>query len=631
MTSVEIRRKFLEFFSQKGHAIIPSASLVPENDPTTLFTTAGMQQFKKYYLNPSETENSRITTSQKCVRTGDIEEVGDDTHLTFFEMLGNFSFGYPNKAESYFKEDAIKYAWEFLTETLQIDKKRIYATYFEGNDDVPEDKESLDILKKINGLSEIKPQGFEDNFWSLGTENSPGGSTVEFYVDGIEIWNCVFNEYVFKNGKYELSENKGVDTGMGLERLVTVLQGKNSVYDTDLFEKIIFEINITITANSDTWSPEKIRKAERIIADHVKASVFLISDGVIPSNTGRGYVLRRLIRRATRYGKTLNLAPRAPSELAEVVIGIYKDVYPELAENKDKIFDELNKEEEKFGRTIEDGLRKSKKIFDQKTSLSDEKYVAIMQASNKKEIFKELYKDNGSEYALSELGKLNLDGKEVLLATVSGKEAFNLYQTYGFPIEMIVELVQEKNLFVDIESFEREVEKHQELSKTASAGMFKGGLADVGEMTTKYHTATHLLLAAMREVLGADTMQKGSNITAERMRFDFNCSEKLTDEQKQKIEDLVNEKIKENLPVVCEEMSKDEALKKVKISFDPSKYGDVVKVYTIDAPSNSSGHAFSVELCGGPHVASTGELGHFKITKEESSSAGVRRIKAVLN
>lgn len=573
MTANGLREKFLEFFKSKGHTIIPSASLIPrETDPSVLFTTAGMQQFKDYYLNPAETENSRVAAIQKCARTIDIGEVGDNTHLTFFEMLGNFSFGYPEKNGSYFKKETIDYAWKFLTETLAVNPARIHATYFKGENGVEEDKESLEILKTVNGLKKILPQGFDDNFWSLGAENSPGGPTVEFYIDGIEVWNCVFNEYVFKNGKYKQANNKGVDTGMGLERLLTVLNGKESVYETELFQPIFSKISLFRHPMSKLEEIE-VLKSQRIIADHLKAAVFMIADGVEPLNVGRGYVLRRLIRRAIRHGKLLGIEKNFLIQLVAAIIEVYKDFYPELGENKNKIFAELEKEENKFRETLEKGLR--------------------------------------------EFSKLTL---------ITGADAFNLYQTYGFPLEMVFEELDRKNINYKKKEFNQDFNStlisHQDSSRTASAGMFKGGLADAGEITVKYHTATHLLLAALREILSEDTYQKGSNINAERLRFDFNYPQKMTGEQIKAVEDLVNQKIKENIPVEIQEMLKGEALKIAKVSFDPSRYGDVVKVYKINN--------FSIEICGGPHAKSTGELGHFKIVKEEASSVGVRRIKAVL-
>ena len=625
MTANELRSKFLDFFKSKGHTIIPSASLIPkETDPSVLFTTAGMQQFKQYYLNPDETRDARITTSQKCIRTIDIDEVGDDTHLTFFEMLGNFSFGYPDKENSYFKKETIKYGWEFLTETFGIDKSRIYATYFKGENGVSEDKESLDILKEIDGLKEIKPQGFTDNFWSLGTENSPGGPTVEFYVDGIELWNCVFNEYILKNGKYEHSDNKGVDTGVGLERLAMIMEGKNNVYETELFQLIFSKIEELsgkiyeqdemetkkdsghkagyavrdIDGRTVGMLDEKIPKLMRIIADHLKAATFIISDGVMPSNVQRGYVLRKLIRRAIRYGKILGIENNFTKQIVKVIIEIYKE-YKELENNKEKIFEELEKEEIKYKNAIAKALKNANLVFARRP------------------------KENGSFWTADEVKADNL-----------GRLAFQLYQQDGLPLEETFEFWKSNNIDFDEEEianvFKKELKKHQDLSRTASAGMFKGGLTDAGEETAKLHTATHLLLAALREILSVEIYQKGSNITAERLRFDFNYPQKLTPEQIKKVEDLVNEKIKENLPVEMTEMPKDEALKISKVSFDPSKYGDIVKVYKIGDPSTSSGQVFSIEVCGGPHAKSTVELGKFKIIKEEASSAGVRRIKAIL-
>jgi len=593
MKARELRKKFLDFFRAKGHAIIPSASLVPsETDPTALFTTAGMHPFKQYYLKPNETEISRAATIQKCVRTVDIEEVGDETHLTFFEMLGNFSFGYPNKKNSYFKREALRYAWDFLTGEMNIDKSRICATYFQGGKEAAEDKESLKILKELDGLNKVKPQGAKDNFWSLGMEGSPGGPTVEFYVDGIEIWNCVFNEYVLKSGRYEPLKNKGVDTGMGLERMLAVLNGLDNVYETELFAPIIENLETQIskreTANQNSKAELNDVKSIRVIADHIKTSVFIISDGVVPSNVGKGYILRRLIRRAVRHGKILGIENDFTKPIAETVIDIYKETYPEIEENKNKIFEELEKEEEKFRKTLERGLKIIK------------------------------------NYEL----RIKNDGENV-----NGKEIFDLYQSYGFPIEMSLEELEKRGVKFSKDElrkgFDAELKKHRELSRTAAMGKFKGGLADGGEKVKKLHTATHLLLAALRKVLGEHVYQKGSNITAERLRFDFSHPEKLSDEQKQKVEDLVNEIIKKNLPVTFKEVKLDEAKKSGAIGAFEAKYGEKVRVYTI-GDSAQGGSPFSREICGGPHAERTGELGRFKIKKEQSSGAGVRRIKAVL-
>lgn len=560
MKSGDLREKFLKFFGERGHKVIPSASLVPENDPSVLFTTAGMQQFKRYYLFPDEAPAARVTTCQKCLRTGDIDEVGDESHLTFFEMLGNFSFGYPDKGESYFKEEAISYAWEFLTEILKIDKSRIYATYFSGDKNVPEDIISKEILQTIDGLKKIKPQGFKDNFWSLGTEGSPGGPTVEFYVDGIEVWNLVFNHFVFKNGEYLESDQKGVDTGMGLERLAAVIQDKRDVYETDIYEPIIKKIE---EISGKKYNENK--KAFRIIADHVRAATALISDGVLPSNKDRGYVLRRLIRRAIVQGEKLGI----------------DDKFIQNFSADNGIVSELVKEETKFRKTLKDGLRQ----FEIAVSWSDES----------------------------------------VKRTLDGDKLFNLYQTYGFPPELSLEIANDRDIEINpnaLEVFNTKLHKHQEISRSAAAGKFKGGLADNKVETMRLHTAAHLLLAALRQVLSPEVSQKGSNITEERLRFDFNWPEKLSAGQISEVEKIVNEKIAQNLVVKMDEMSLEETKQFGATGVFDDRYGEKVKVYSIDK--------FSCEICGGPHVEKTGELGKFKIIKEESSSAGIRRIKAIL-
>lgn len=618
MTAQELRQKYLDFFSAqggsasggKGHTIIPSASLIPENDPSVLFTTAGMHPFKEFYLNPDKSENSRVATIQKCVRTIDIDEVGDKTHLTFFEMLGNFSFGYPDKQNSYFKEETINYAWEFLTENLEIDKKRIYATYFKGQNGIAEDAESLNILKKIKGLSKIIPQGFEDNFWSLSAENSPGGPTVEFYVDDIEVWNCVFNEYVLKGGKYEPADKKGVDTGMGFERLLAVLDGKETVFEIELFQPLFEKMGSMIPRKVNekgSWYEnlnEKEKKSARIVGDHIKASVFIIADGVTPSNIGSGYVLRKLIRRSIRHAKLLRLSRNFTESLAHVVIYNYGEFYPELKNNSDKIIEELKKEEDKFRRTLENGL----KILEK--DLNAVEFKPGMKLS---------------DYIIYDIeGMPGYTPYEIV-----GTWLFNFYQNLGFPPELIFEELRRRNRYVSeeeeamaIKEFQSLFKKHQELSRTDSAGMFKGGLADSGEKTTKLHTAAHLMLAALRQVLGTEVLQRGSNITEERLRFDFSHNAKLTSEQITEVEKIVNEQIHKKLPVICEEMTLEEAKKQNAMGIFESKYGEKVKVYKIGEISN--------EICGGPHVQNTSELGKFKIKKEESSSAGVRRIKAIL-
>lgn len=541
IASSELKQAFTDYFVDLNHSLVPPASLIPENDPSVLFTTAGMQQFKRFYTNPDLSPNPRVVTIQPCIRTSDIDEVGDSSHLTYFEMLGNFSFGYPSKTSSYFKDVAIVMAWEFLTNVLKIDASRIHATYFKGDKGIPEDGESLEILNRIKNLKEINSQGIEDNFWSLGTEGSPGGPTVEFYVDGLEVWNLVFNEYIIKNGKYVPSEHKGVDTGMGFERLLAILSNKSDIYETDIFAKRADEI--------ERFSLDK--SAKRILLDHCRAIENLIKSGVIPSNKDTGYILRRLIRRIVLIVNKYHIPLIKIINIPEVTI-----------------------ESEKFNQNL--------KNFNIQN---------------------------------------HIKGK----AELTAKELFDFYQTNGIPLELSLELAKENNIKIEngaVDGFKQLLKSHQEKSTTASSGMFKGGLASGGEMETKYHTATHLLLAALRQTLGEEIYQKGSNITSQRLRFDFNFPEKLSNEQIRAIEKIVNEKIEDNIPVTMVEMPKAEALKHVKISFDPSKYTEVVKVYSIGD--------FSSELCGGPHVNKTGEIGKFKIVKEESISAGIRRIKAVV-
>jgi len=525
---------------------VPSSSLLP-SDLSVLFTTAGMQQFKPYFLEEKSPYGNKVTSCQKCFRTSDIEEVGDESHLTFFEMLGNFSFN------EYGKEEAIKLAKEFLD---SINIKIDYVTVFAGDKDVPRDEESVKVWNELGFFEKsgnLRFAGKEDNFWGPTGEEGPCGPTTEIYSQGIEIWNIVFNQfYCHRDKSLAKLETFGVDTGMGLERLAKVSQNVKTVFDTDLFSPILKDI------------PGNDEKARRIIADHVKAAVFLISEGILPSNVERGYILRRILRRAIRYGNVLGLAKHNLIALAGKVVEVYRDVYPELKSSEADILIAVQREEEKFEKTLDEGLK--------------------------------------------QLGK--------------GLDAFELYTTYGFPIELTLELAEEKGVKIDVEEFNKKFKEHQEISRAGAEKKFKGGLADQGEKTVKYHTASHLLLAALRQILGPEIYQKGSNITAERLRFDFNYPQKLSEEQIGKIENLVNQKIKEDIAVETLEMPKSEALKIAKISFDPAKYGEIVKVYKIGD--------FSIELCGGPHIQRTGDLGHFKITKEESSGAGIRRIRAAL-
>ncbi|HUD09066.1 MAG TPA: alanine--tRNA ligase, partial [Candidatus Saccharimonadales bacterium] len=605
MTANELRQKYLDFFKEKGHAIIPSAPLVPENDPTVLFTTAGMHPLVPFLMGEKHPLGTRLANVQKCVRTPDIDDVGDNRHLTFFEMMGNWSLG------DYFKKEAIEWSFEFLTSEkwLGLDPRRLYVTVFEGDDDAPLDQESINIWQEqfrkagieakvaedkiVNYEKRIVPLGKDDNWWGPAGETGPCGPDSEMFydispedgaVEGkfeelngprlVEIWNDVFMEYNKKaDGTFEKLAQQNVDTGMGLERTLVTLTGKENVFETDIFQPLIRKIEEISTRE---YKEEENQKAMRIISDHLRTATFMIADGVVPSNVERGYILRRLIRRAVRQGKILGIENNFAAKIAEVVISEYKETYPELAKENGKITEELNQEEVKFRETLEKGLKKIKEIIAESRSAE----------------------------------------------TISGEKAFYLFSTFGFPLELTKEIAREHSMAVDEEDFHEEFKKHQELSRIVSAGMFKGGLADAGDKAARLHTATHLLLAALRKVLGKDVQQKGSNITGERLRLDFSHSQKMSPDEIEKVEKLVNEAIEKNIPVKCAEMTLEEAQKSGAIGVFGDKYGEKVKVYSI--------YDFSSEICGGPHAAATGELGKFKITKEEASSAGVRRIKAVL-
>lgn len=595
MQSEEIRKRFLGFFEKRGHSIIPSASLLPENDPSVLFTTAGMQPLVPYLLGEKHPKGRRLANIQKCVRTGDIEEIGDNTHLTFFEMMGNWALG-DGEAENgigagYFKKEAIEWSFDLLTnkeEGFGLDPRRLYVTCFEGNEDAPRDLESAKIWQDIFDKNGIKGERIyfmpaKSNWWQPGPNGPCGPDTEMFYdltgelSDGmtkekylkadeeqkvVEIWNDVFMEFLKKDDKVigKLTA-KNVDTGSGLERITTVLQGKTNVFETDLFEPIISKIR-ELGNNLDT-------KAERVVADHLRTSVFMITDGVIPSNTDQGYILRRLLRRAVRYADVLGIPKMQLSLIVEPIVSKYGGIYPNLLEKKEVIVEEINREEEKFRKTLEKGLKE----FDK------------------------------------------------------GIDPFILFTTYGFPFELTKELAQEKGIVIDEEKFKKDLEKHQELSRVGAEQKFKGGLGDTSEMSIKYHTATHLLHQALRDVLGNHVEQKGSNITPDRLRFDFTHPQKMTDEEKKKVEDIVNQKILENLPVQKVIMKKEEAERIGALHFFGDKYGDEVSVYfTGDSIEN----AYSKEFCGGPHVERTGVLGQFKISKEEAVASGIRRIKAIL-
>ena len=599
MNSAELRQKYLDFFKSHGHAIIGSASLISENDPSVLFTTAGMHPLVPFLLGEKHPAGNRLADAQKCIRTSDIEEVGDRTHHTFFEMMGNWSLG------DYFKEESLNYSWEFLTspEWLGLDKNRFAVSVFAGDADAPFDSEAYSIWSKIFSdnnlpLERIAKLPKKNNWWEPGATGPCGPDSEIFYWVGnpqetptsfnddndlwVEVWNNVFMQYNKTASGFETLSQKNVDTGLGLERVSAVINGLDDNYRTDLFWPLIEAIEVL---SGKKYEAENIQPM-RVIADHIKAATLIIGDdkGIAPSNNDQGYVVRRLIRRAYRFGRQLGIEGNSwMASLAAKVIDIYAPIYPELSKNKEFIFANFNQEGEKFAHTLEKGLLEFNKLAD---------------------------------------------------ANLSGQAAFDLYQSYGFPLEMTEELAREKGLSVDREAFNVELKKHQDLSRTAAAGKFKGGLADSSRETTELHTAAHLLLASLRRVLGDHVFQKGSNITQERLRFDFSHPEKLSQEQLKGVEDLVNGAITASLAVVCEELPLDEAKKRGATGVFDSKYGDRVKVYTIYKPEENGkidySQAFSQEICGGPHVESLAGLGHFKISKEEASSAGVRRIKAIL-
>ena len=599
MTADELRTKYIDFFCSNDHAQIQGKSLIPENDPTVLFTTAGMHPLVPYLMGEDHPAGKNLVDYQKCIRTGDIECVGDQSHLTFFEMLGNWSLG------DYFKEKAIKMSFEFLTSPkwLGIPAEKIGITVFEGDEDAPRDEESADLWKSL-GIPESRISYLpkNDNWWGPAGTTGPCGPDSEMFYDTgkeacgadcgpgcpcgkwLEIWNDVFMQYnKTAEGKFEPLSRKCVDTGMGIERTVTILNGKTSVYDTEIFAPIVAAVESAVgySYGSDTEKDKSLR----IICDHVRASTFILGDpkAVSPSNLGAGYVLRRLIRRAVRHGKKLSGGKGLPlSPIAAVVIEKFSGPYPELLENKGRIKDELDKEEKKFLETLQKGEHEFEKL----------------------------------------LPNLLKDPRKIM----SGRLAFKLYDTYGFPIELTEELAGENGMTINRQEFDEAFKKHQELSRAGSEQIFKGGLLDHSEITTKYHTATHLLHKALRIVLGDHVAQKGSNITAERLRFDFSHDDSMTKEEIEEVQTIVNEQIKKDLPVTMEITGLESAIAKGAAALFGEKYESQVKVYTI----GPDGDAFSIEVCGGPHVEKTGVLGKFVIQKEQSSSAGVRRIRAVL-
>lgn len=593
----QLIKLYLKFFEERGHAIIPGSSLIPENDPSVLFTTAGMHPLVPFLLGQPHPQGKCLADVQKCIRTADIDEVGDDSHLTFFEMLGNWSLG------DYFKEEAIKMSIEFLTSKkwLGIDLKSLHITVFAGDKDAPRDEESAKIWQSVG----ISPERIHflpkaENWWGPAGEFGPCGPCTEMFIDTgkkkcsknckpgcfcgkyFEIWNDVFLEYNKTPKGYEKLKQKNVDTGMGVERTIAILQKKPSVYETEVFAPLVEKIKSLCEEKKEGREEQEEQERQvrliRVIADHLKAAAFILAEKITPSNLDQGYVLRRLIRKSIRYGRLLGINKEFVGEIAKIVVDIYKEDYPELEKNKKFVLEELEKEEERFRKTLEKGLRQFEQIKEQ----------AKKQA--KKEI--------------------------------TGKDAFLLFSSYGFPIEMTRELAKESKLGVDEEGFKREFEKHQKLSRIGAEKRFKGGLSEKSIKTIKLHTATHLLNQSLRDILGHEVQQRGSNITPERLRFDFNYDKKLTNEQLKEAEQIVNEKIKAALSVKREEMTVEEAKKAGAQAVFAAKYSEIVSVYSIGN--------YSKEICAGPHVSNTSELGKFKIIKEEAIAAGVRRIKAVL-
>ena len=648
LSSNELRALFLKFFQEKGHSVIPSASVIPENDPTVLFTTAGMHPLVPYLLGQKHPQGTRLTDVQKCIRTGDIDEVGDMSHLTFFEMLGNWSLG------DYFKDQMIPWSWEFLTspEWLGIDPDKLAFTVFEGDEDCPRDEEAANLWRKCGVKDDhlfYLPK--EHNWWGPAGVTGPCGPDTEMFIITkkpcgpdcspachcgayLEIWNDVFMQYnKQKDGSFIPLTQKNVDTGMGLERTICVLNGKKSVYETDAFTGILAKIE-ELCGKKYTPDDENTR-AFRIVADHMRTSTFIIGDprGIGPSNVGQGYILRRLIRRAVRYGMGLGLQEGFTAEIAKVIIDQYKAVYPELEQNKAFVLEQLTLEEGRFARTLKQGEKEFDKVMNnlRRTREAMEKILADDTLAAAEEAVKThvLRPQPDMVSAIEavkagDLAKVKAECQKIhdSLNVIDGRSAFKLYDTYGFPIEITKELAAENGLTVDEADFAKRFEQHQATSRSGAEQIFKGGLADHSEQTTCLHTATHLLQAALRKVLGDEVHQKGSNITAERLRFDFTFGRKVTPEELAQVEALVNEAIAAKVPITMEEMTVSEAKAQGAMGLFESKYGEVVRVYTMGP--------YSKEICGGPHANNTGDLVSFKIIKEEASSAGVRRIKATI-
>ncbi|KUK77804.1 MAG: Alanine--tRNA ligase [candidate division WS6 bacterium 34_10] len=573
----DIREKYIQFFKNENHEEIPSAPLVPEDDPSVLFVNAGMFPLVPFLKGAKHPKGKRLVNSQRCLRTGDIDLVGDSYHCTAFEMLGNWSLN------DYFKKEAINLTVTFFVEKLGLDIDKIYATVYQGDSTIPRDDESISVWKeiferygieaKVGKGERIEPRGKGENWWGLESGGPCGPDSEIFYKTDkelVEIGNNVFMQYLLEDGEYKNLGRHNVDFGGGLDRLVAIIQEVNSIYETDIYKPILEKVQ--------ELNDEHILESERIIVDHIKAATWIVMDGIVPGKSKQGYVLRRLIRRAVRHGKKLNIEKKFTREIAEVAINQFKEIYPKLEEQKENILKIIDDEEKKFNHTIKKGLKILEEILQEKSQFT-------------------------------------------------GEDAFTLYETYGFPIEITQEILKEKGMeLINPEGFEKAKKEHREKSRSASAGMFKGGLADTSEMSVKYHTATHLLLAALRKVLGEHIYQKGSNITPERLRLDFPADKKLTDEQISQVEEIVNNAIKQGYDIHFKEMKKENALKLVPFAAFTEKYGDIVKVYYV-GPEDKP---FSAEICNGPHVENTSELGKFKIIKQENVGAGIKRIKAIL-
>ena len=668
ITAKQLRSLFIEFFVQKGHSVIPSASLIPENDPTVLFTTAGMHPLVPYLMGQKHPAGNRLTNVQKCVRTGDIDDVGDKSHLTFFEMMGNWSLG------DYFKDEMIPWSWEFLTskDWLGLDPDKLAFSVFEGDEDAPRDTQSFDLWVKAGAKPEqifFLPK--ENNWWGPAGLTGPCGPDTEMFIVRdqepcgpdcspacscgryLEIWNDVFMQYnKQQDGSYVPLSQQNVDTGMGLERTILVLTGKDSVYETDLFSNIIAKIE-ELSGKTYQGADEDTLRSFRVVADHMRTATFILGDprGVPPSNVDQGYVLRRLIRRAVRHGMQLGLPDDFTAEIAIVIIDQYQDVYPELRANRSFVLEQLLLEEKRFARTLSQGMREFDKVLHRmESAISDFTRLrdtmketlftpeVIQNINQAREAAKnvgstlrpmpellpmiEEFKKLDEAFTTLEIFRGKLENHLKGMKTIPGRDAFKLYDTYGFPVEITMELAREHGLKVDQDAFEERFKQHQKTSQAGAEQRFKGGLADNSEQTTRLHTATHLLQAALRQVLGEEVHQKGSNITAERLRFDFTFGRKMTPEEVQQVEALVNDAIKADLPISFTEMTVDEAKNSGAMGLFEDRYGEKVKVYSMGN--------FSKEICGGPHANTTGELGSFKIQKEEASSAGVRRIRAVI-